>query len=349
MYKLARLAQLVEAEVSGNPELIICRARSFETAEEGDITYASSSRYLDRLHLTKASAVIANNFIHDTDKSLLQVSNPKLAFAKVLKFLSSKPFQARGVSSLASLGVNCQISSQVSVAPFVHVGDEVTIEGQVTIESGCSIGNGCRISEGTILNPNVTLYPGVTIGRHVILHSGCVVGADGFGYVSDSEGHLKIEQTGTVIIEDNVDIGANSCIDRGTFGATVVGMGSKLDNLVHVGHNCQIGHHTIIVGCVGISGSVQIGDHCLIAGQAGISHHVKIGDNVTIMQKTAVTKNVPSGSVVSGLHCRDHREQLRLEALIQKLPEHYQDWRNLKKQLESLVNEKAETEGNEDV
>ncbi len=128
-------------------------------------------------------------------------------------------------------------------------------------------------------------------------------------------GHFKIQQTGTVIVEDDVEIGANSCIDRGTFGATVIGAGSKLDNLVHVGHNCRIGKHTIIVGCVGISGSVEIGERCVIAGQAGVSHHIKIGDNATIMQKTAVTKDVPPGGVVSGLHCRDHREQLRVEAL----------------------------------
>ena len=299
MYKLARLAQLVEAEVSGNTDLIICRARSFETAEEGDITYASSSRYLDRLHLTKASAVIANNFIHDTDKSLLQVSNPKLAFAKVLKFLSSKPFQARGVSSLASLGVNCQISSQVSVAPFVHVGDEVTIEGQVTIESGCSIGNGCRISEGTILNPNVTLYPGVTIGRHVILHSGCVVGADGFGYVSDSEGHLKIEQTGTVIIEDNVEIGANSTIDRGAIDDTVIEKGVKIDNQVQIGHNVIIGENTAIAGCTGIAGSTVIGKRCMIGGASAISGHITISDDVIITGMSGVSNSIKSSGIYS--------------------------------------------------
>lgn len=339
MYKLARLAQLVEAEVAGDPGLVIRRAQSFDTAVEGDITYAATSNYLERLNSTDASAVIVSQLIPEANKALLLVSNPKLAFAKVLQLLSSKPFQASGISSRAFVGTDCQISSQVSVAPFVNIENRVKISDQVTIGSGSSIGEGCRIGAGTILNSNVTLYPGVTIGRRVILHSGCVVGADGFGYAGHSEGHFKIEQTGTVIVEDDVEIGANSCIDRATFGATLIGKGSKLDNLVHVGHNCRIGKHTIIVGCVGISGSVEIGEHCLIAGQAGISHQVKIGDNVTIMQKTAVTKDVESGSVVSGLHCRSHREQLRAEALIRRLPEFYREWRRLKGLLQDRANE----------
>ncbi len=349
MYKLARLADLVEAEVAGDPGLMIRRARSFETAADGDITYAASPVYLKKLHATAASAVIVSELIPDASKALLLVSHPKLAFAKVLEFLSSRPFQASGVSPLASVGANCQISSRVSVAPFVKVGNDVEIADEVTIEAGSSIGDGCRIGEGAILNANVTLYPGVTIGRRVILHSGCVVGSDGFGYVGHAEGHFKIQQTGTVIVEDDVEIGANSCIDRGTFGATVIGAGSKLDNLVHVGHNCRIGKHTIIVGCVGISGSVEIGERCVIAGQAGVSHHIKIGDNATIMQKTAVTKDVPPGGVVSGLHCRDHREQLRVEALIRRLPEFYREWRSFKDQLKGRADEEIGPGGNKSV
>ena len=154
-----------------------------------------------------------------------------------------------------------------------------------------------------------------------------------------------MEQTGTVVIEDDVEIGANSCIDRGTFGATVIGEGSKLDNLVHVGHNCLMGKHTIIVGCVGISGSVEIGDHCLIAGQAGVSHHIKIGDHVTIMQKTAVTKDVASGSVVSGLHCRNHREQLKAEAMLRRLPKVLREWRGLKLRLSGKSEEEPMRRG----
>ncbi len=345
MYTLARLAQLVDGELIGDPELIIQRVRPFEDAAEGDITYAAEARYLEKIASTRASAVIVQELIPAAGKSLLRVSNPKLTFARVLRLLSVKPFQATGISPRASIGEDCEIVPEVSIREFASVGDRVRIEDQVTIGAACIIGEGCRIGAGTTLHAGVTLYPGVSLGERVILHSGCVVGADGFGYVGHSGGHFKIEQTGTVVIENDVEIGANSCIDRGTFGATLIGSGSKLDNLVHVGHNCLIGKHSIIVGCVGISGSVQVGDHCLIAGQAGISHHIKIGDHVTIMQKTAVTKNVPSGSVVSGLHCRDHREQLRAEAMIRRLPEVFREWRGLKKRLSRKGQEEPVTRG----
>ena len=345
MYTLARLAQLVDGELIGDPGLIIRRVRPFEEAAEGDITYAADGRYREQIAATQASAVIVRELIPAAGKSLLCVSNPKLAFARALQLLSSRPFQARGVSPRASIGEDCEIAEEVSIAEFASVGERVRIDDQVTIGAGCVIGDGCRIGSGTTLHAGVTLYPGVTLGQRVVLHSGCVVGADGFGYVGHSEGHFKIEQTGSVMIEDDVEIGANSCIDRATFGATVIGTGSKLDNLVHVGHNCLIGKHTIIVGCVGISGSVEIGDHCLIAGQAGVSHHVKIGDHVTIMQKTAVTRDVPSGSVVSGLHCRDHREQLKAEAMMRRLPEVFRTWRSLKAQLEAKSREESMTGG----
>ena len=349
MYTLARLAQLVDGELVGDPELIIRRVRPFEDAGEGDITYAAKACYREKIASTQASAVIVQELIPAVGKSLLCVSNPKLTFARVLQLLSLKPFRARGISPQASIGEDCEIAQEVSIRDFTSVGERVRIDDQVTIGPGCVIGDGCRIGSGTTLHAGVTLYSGVTLGERVILHSGCVVGADGFGYVGHSGGHFKIEQTGTVVIEDDVEIGANSCIDRGTFGATVIGEGCKLDNLVHVGHNCLIGKHTIIVGCVGVSGSVEIGDHCLIAGQAGISHHIKIGDHVTIMQKTAVTKDVQSGSVVSGQHCRDHREQLKAEALIGRLPEVFREWRGLQKRLSRKSEDEPMTGGNPSV
>ena len=225
----------------GDPDLIIQRAQPFEDADEGDITYASDSRHREQIAATRASAIIVQESTLQAGKSLLCVSNPKLAFAQILQLLTSSPFQARGVSAQASIGEDCEIAAQVSIAEFASIGERVRIEDQVTVGAGCVIGPGCRIGSGATLHPGVTLYPGVSLGRRVILHSGCVVGADGFGYVGHSRGHFKMEQTGTVVIEDDVEIGANSCIDRGTFGATVIGEGSKLDNLVHVGHNCLIG------------------------------------------------------------------------------------------------------------
>lgn len=192
---------------------------------------------------------------------------------------------------------------------------------------GCVIGTGCT------LHPSVTVYPGVILGKRVTVHSGTVLGADGFGYVRDGDEQVKLPQTGNVEIGDDVEIGANSCVDRATFGSTVLEKNVKIDNHVHIGHNCRIGEGTIIVGSVGISGSVTIGKNCIFAGQSGASDHVNIGDNVIVLAKTAVTKDVPSGMTVSGLHGRDHRGQIKTEAILNRLPDMYKDLKTIKKKL----------------
>ena len=332
MYTLERLARHVDGEIDGDSRLQIARVRPFDEAVEGDITLAVETRYLTRLGQTGASAVIVPLDSPASAKGLLRVANPRLAFAQVLRLLHGQPLPSPGISERSSLGEGCQVAPSVSVAPLACLGERVTLEEHVSVGSGCCIGDDCHIGEGSLLHANVTLYPGVRVQERVILHSGCVIGADGFGYASHPQGHFKIEQTGTVLIESDVEIGANSCVDRGTFGATVIGKGTKIDNLVHIGHNCRIGRDTIIVGCVGISGSARIGDNCLIAGQAGVSHHVTVGDGVTILQKAAVMKDVPSGKTVSGIHARDHMEELRIEAALRRLPRLLKEWRALRSQ-----------------
>jgi UDP-3-O-[3-hydroxymyristoyl] glucosamine N-acyltransferase len=319
------LARHVEGEVDGDSDLQISRVRPFNEATEGDITLAVDSRYLTRAGDTGASAVIVSVDAPCCPKDLLRVKNPKLAFAQVLHLLHPRKLSALGISEDACFGEECKVSSDVSIASMVSIGDRVTIGSKVSIGSGCCIGDDCHIGEGSLLHGNVTLYPGVHIQERVFLHSGCVIGADGFGYAAHDQGHFKIEQMGTVLIESDVEIGANSCVDRGTFGTTVIGKGTKIDNLVHVGHNCKIGQNTVIVGCVGISGSVQIGDRCLIAGQAGVGQHVTIGDDVKILQKSAVMKDIPPGKTVSGLYGRDHREELRIQAALRRLPQLLKD------------------------
>jgi len=345
MYTLKELARQVGGTVLGDPEIRIRRIQPFESAEPGDLTLAALPRLLNQIEKTKASAVIVPPGVESTHKSLLQCRNPKLAFARILRLYHLKPFQAAGISQLVSIGEGCRISKAVSIHPFVTIGEGTVIEDRVTIMQGTVIGGNCRIGEGCTLYPNVTLYPKTSLGRNVIIHSGTVIGADGFGYVFDGERHLKIPQSGSVVIEDEVEIGANSCIDRATFGCTRIGKGVKLDNHVHIGHNCTIGENTIIVGSVGISGSVEIGRDCLFAGQSGAADHVKIGDNVTVMAKTAVTRDVPSGSRISGIHGRDHRHQMKIEAILQKLPEIYRDWKTMKSRLNALDVEKTEDRG----
>ncbi len=342
MYTLAQIASRIGGQISGDSAIRIEGVRPFETARAGDITLAASPAYRHRLSETAASAVIVPPGVESGEKNLLVSNNPKAAFARVLQLFHQPPFQATGVSGHAVVGSDCRLSDEIAIHPFARVGDGVEIGRRVTIGSGASIGDGCRIGDDCFLHPNCTLYPGVKLGDRVVVHAGAVLGADGFGYVRDGADQVKIPQIGGVEIHDDVEIGANSCVDRATFGVTVLERGVKLDNHVHVGHNCRVGENTVIVGCVGISGSVVIGKDCVLAGQSGVVDHVRIGDGVTVMMKTAVSRDVPAGSTISGPFGRDHRKQLRIEAVVRRLPEIYQEWRQMKSQLKGLLEKRGD-------
>lgn len=321
MFTLAELAELVAGQIAGDPTVTITGANPFDSAQPGDITFAGAPAYWGRIDQCPASAVIVPLSCPPASKPILRARNPKEAFARITAHLYRRPFEANGIAKMASIGEACSISDRVSIAAFVSVGDRTKIGDEVTLHAGVSIGADCSIGRGCVLHANVTLYPGVVLGDRVVIHSGTVIGADGFGYVFNGSEQVKVPQLGSVEIQDDVEIGANSCVDRATFGKTVIERGVKIDNQVHIAHNCRIGENTIIVGCVGISGSVRIGRNCIIAGQAGVADHVSIGDNVIVMQKTAVTKDVPSGTQVAGLHGREYRQELKIEALQRRLPE----------------------------
>ena len=332
-FTLGELASLVKGEVFGDFGFTVSAANPFDSAGAEEITLAGNQKLISSLDRTKAGAVIVPRGTSFTDKNLLAVDNPKAVFARILQLFHNIPFAASGVSNLAVIGKDCDISREVSIHPFVSIGDNVEIKNSSTIESGCSVGDRCVIGNNCYLHPNVTLYPGVKLGDRVTIHSGTVLGADGFGYVRDGAEQVKLPQTGGVKIGNDVEIGANSCVDRATFGSTILEKNVKIDNHVHIGHNCRIGEGTIIVGSVGISGSVKIGKNCIFAGQSGASDHVTIGDNVIVLAKTAVTKDVPSGKTVSGLHGRDHSKQIKTEAIINRLPGMYRDLKTIKKKL----------------
>ena len=331
LYRLRQLAKHVGGEVAGDPDTPNRRLRPFETAGPGDLTLAVEKRYEERIRETGASAVIVSKTVRFRNRPLLRVDNPRLAFARLLQFIDKTPFVPTGVSPDATVGRDCSIPERVSIHPHAYVGDGVTLGEEVTLHPGVYVGNGCTIGDGTILHPNVTVYDGIRIGARVILHSGAVIGADGFGYVFDGERQVKIPQRGTVVIEDDVEIGANSCVDRATFGQTTIGRGVKLDDHVQIGHNCTIGENTVMVGQVGVSGSVTVGRNCILAGQSGVVDHVRIGDGVKVLAKTAVTKDVPDGMTVSGQPARDHRTTVKIQALTRRLPQLMAEWRAWKK------------------
>jgi UDP-3-O-[3-hydroxymyristoyl] glucosamine N-acyltransferase len=327
VHKLGDLAKLVGGRVVGDPSLEIRRLVPFEDAGPGDLTLAADRKLLADLESTAASAVIVPPSVLSARKTLLQADSPKVAFARLVGLFYPRTFESQGISPLAFIGPDCRIPPQVTIQPFVYVGSGVTLGERVTLCSGVHVGEGSSIGDDCTLHPNAVLYHHVSLGRRVILHSGAVVGADGFGYVFDGKSHIPMPQVGTVIIGDDVEIGANSCVDRATFGATIIEPGVKLDNHVHIGHNCRIGRNTIMVAQVGVSGSVEIGAECIFAGHSGVVDHVKIGDHVRVMMKTGVSKDVPSNASVAGQPAMDHRKAMRIQAVMRRLPEMYDDWR----------------------
>lgn len=333
MYQLQELAELVGGEVIGDAELRISGVSPFEEARPGEITLAAQKRYLDQLQSSPASAVIVSREVEKRPAgiNLLLVERPKVAFALILQKFHPKKLPASGISPVASIAPDSEIHPSASVHAHVVVEPGAIIGERVTLFPGVYIGSECYVGADCVLYPNVVLYPRTRLGERVIIHAGTVIGADGFGYVHDGKRQLKIPQTGYVEIHDDVEIGANSCVDRGTFGATVVARNVKLDNHVHVGHNCRIGENTIVVGQVGFSGSVEVGRDCIFAGHAGVSDHVRIGDQVVVAMKSAVTKDIPSRQMVSGQPAIDLKKDQKIRAISRRLPEIYEMFKKLRR------------------
>jgi len=298
---LRELAVLVDGQVSGDPSLKIKGASTFEAAKAGDLVFVLEDKNLPPALRSKASAVVAARRLKVGQKPALLVDNPRLALARILR-LFARPLELEpGVNKLAFVHKTAQLGQGVTIGPFAYVGPHV------------------KIGEHTIIYPQVTLYENVKIGRRCIIHAGARIGMDGYGFVPVGEVFEKIPQLGGVIIGDDVEIYSNTCIARGTLGDTVIGSGTKIDNLTHVAHNCTIGENCAITSLVGFAGSVTLGQHVSIAGQAGLAGHLTIGDNSVIMAKSGVTKNVPPDSVVSGFPAQKHSDEMKYQAALRRL------------------------------
>ncbi len=335
--RLDELAEMIGGRLRGDPAISISGVASLDTAGPEEITFLANAKLKTLLPESRAAAIVATSELEgQIDKPLLLVENPYLAFAHLLTFFRVPPFKAEGVSE------------QASVHP------EATVAAEVTVSPGCVIEAGARIGPRSTLHPNVVIYKDAVIGADCILHSGsivregcrlgdrvilqpgAVVGADGFGFAADGEAYVKIPQVGRVIVEDDVEIGASATIDRGTLGDTRIGRGTKIDNLVQVGHNVRIGENCILVSQVGIAGSTQIGKHCTFGGQAGVTGHVTIGDHVTIAGRGGVINDVPDATALAGMPPMPHREWLRVTASLAHLPELRREVSRLRQQLSEL-------------
>jgi UDP-3-O-[3-hydroxymyristoyl] glucosamine N-acyltransferase len=334
---LRELADLVKGRVEGDPLTEIVGVAPLDTAQPGDITYIRSKKYGPLLETTGASAVITPLHMVSDKKALLWAENPQLAFAKILALYHRKPVRDTGVHRNAWISSTARLGNGISIGPFAVIGENVVIEDRVAIHSGVFVGDNSTIGEETVIYPNVSIYEGTTIGRRVILHSGVVVGSDGFGYVRDGDTHVKIPQVGGVTIEDDVEIGANSTIDRATMGQTIIKRGVKIDNLVQVAHNVVIGENSIIVAQVGIAGSSRVGRDVILAGQVGVADHIEIGDNVIVGAQAGVGKDVPPRQILQGSPSMPQKDFLRSAVIIPRLPQ-------IKRTLDELIRRVQELE-----
>lgn len=320
MKKLKELAEFVGGTVIGDGEVEISGVASIDEAQPGEITFIANPKYLRKLSETRASAVIVSKEVQTTDKPLICAANPQLAFVKILTLFLAKPYQPKGIDPSAWISPTARLGKDVTIYPHVYIGDRCRIGDRVVLYPGVYVGEDSVIGEDSVLHPNVSVYLGSVIGKRVILHGGVVIGADGFGFVKDGKTNVKIPQVGRVIIEDDVEIGANSTIDRAALGQTIIRRGVKIDNLVQVAHNVEIGEDSIIVAQVGIAGSTKIGKNVILAGQAAVVGHIEIGDNVQVGGQSGVSQSLPSNQAYSGSPAIPHREWLRMVTTLPKLP-----------------------------
>ncbi|MDZ7268818.1 MAG: UDP-3-O-(3-hydroxymyristoyl)glucosamine N-acyltransferase [candidate division KSB1 bacterium] len=333
--RLAELARHVGGEVEGNPDTVITGVAPIEQAAGGDLTFIAQPRFLDQLERTPAAAVLlARNLAATSSRcALIRVDNPYFAFIRILQKVLPGPEVTHGIAATAQVHPRARVGREVSIGPYAVVEAGCEIGDGVQIGAHCYVGAKVRIGTNSVLFPHVCLGHEVVIGRNVIIQFGSVIGSDGFGYLRHEGRYHKIPHLGTVVIEDEVEIGANCTIDRGTFGQTHLRRGAKLDNLIHVAHNVEIGEHTVIAAQTGISGSTKIGREVTIAGQVGFVGHIEIGDRTTFGAQAGVTKSIPPGMVVSGYPARDHAQARREEAAIRRLPELLKRVRTLEKLL----------------
>ena len=339
-----QLAALVRGRLVGDGSVSIRSARPVAEAGPGDITFIESERYAKLLRSSPASAAIVGpHFNHNRpsikdDLAVIEVDDPIAAFLAVRNHLSGeqKP-RWTGIHPQACVAATARIGANVAVYPFVYVGEDAEIGDGTTLYPGVVIGEGCRIGQECTIHPNAVLYPDVVLGDRVEIHAGTVLGGDGFGYRQVSGRHVKIPHTGRLEVGNDVEIGANCTIDRATFEATRIGEGTKIDNLVMIGHNNQIGRHNLLCGQVGIAGSCKTGDYVVMAGQAGIKDKTQIGDGVIVGAQAGVHRNIPSGQQVLGSPAIPVREQRRIFQMIARLPEMHRQLRELAAQIDVLT------------
>jgi len=320
-FSLKSIAEKVGGRIVGDSSVMIEGINSLEAARPGEISFFTDPRFKRHLDRTKASALIVSKEIDAYRSPQLVVENPGVAYARVAHLFAPAVPRYPGISERAEISESSHLGKGASIYPGVYIGEKAIIGDEVVLFPGVFVGDGVEIGKRSVIRPNVTIMEGCSLGADVIVHAGTVIGSDGFGYVMDGSVRLKIPQIGTVQIDDEVELGANNCIDRAALGKTWIQRGVKTDNFVHVAHNVIIGEDTIILAQTAFSGSVRVGRQAVIGGQVAIADHLDIGDRVMIAGQSGVVKSVGNGEVVSGSPGLPHRRWLKSSTLFKRLPE----------------------------
>ncbi len=325
-FSAKQIAEFIGGRVEGNEQATVHTFAKIEEGKEGAITFLSNPKYTQYIYDTKASIVLVNEDLqleHPVSATLIRVKNAYGCVAKLMQMYAAALPKKTGIDPLASVSATAQIGKDVYIGPFTYVGD------------------GVKIGDGSRIYPNVTIYDGCQIGNRVTIHAGAVIGADGFGFAPNTEGYEKIPQLGIVIIEDDVEIGANTCVDRSTMGHTIIHKGVKLDNLIQVAHNCEIGENTVMSAQVGLAGSTKIGSWCMVGGQAGFSGHIHVADRTNVGAQCGVINNTKgNGETLIGSPAMDPKDFFKAKALYRRLPDMYKEISALRKEIEELKKNK---------
>lgn len=338
-FSAKQIAAFIQGEIIGDENATIHTFAKIEEGMPGAISFLSNPKYTSYIYDTQSSIVLVNkDFVPERElqTTLIKVENAYESLAKLLSLYEQSKPKRTGISPLAFVAESAQIGKDVYIAPFACIGEHTEVGDNTEIHPHATIGSGAKVGNGCIIYANVTIYHDCRIGNQCILHAGSVIGSDGFGFAPTPTGYEKIPQIGIVILEDNVEVGANTCIDRATMGATIIHSGVKLDNLIQIAHNDEVGSHTVMAAQAGIAGSTKIGEWCMIGGQVGIAGHAKIGDKVGLGAQSGVPGDIKAGSQLIGTPPMELKQYFKASIAQRSLPEMQKEIRGLRKEIEEL-------------
>jgi UDP-3-O-[3-hydroxymyristoyl] glucosamine N-acyltransferase len=339
-----QIADFIGGKVEGNEQATVHTFAKIEEGTEGAISFLSNPKYTHFIYDTKSTIVLINEDVElekPVSTTLIRVKNAYECVAKLLQMYEASKPKKQGIDSLAFISPSAKVGENVYIGAFAYIGDGAVVGDGCQIYPHATIGDGVQLSSNCLIYPNVTIYQGCRLGNNVTIHAGSVIGADGFGFAPNTEGYDKIPQIGIVIIEDNVEIGANTCVDRSTMGATILHKGVKLDNLIQIAHNCEIGENTVMSAQVGLAGSTKVGQWCMFGGQVGLAGHITIGDKVFLGAQSGVPGNIKSNNTLIGTPPMEPKAYFKSQAIFRRLPEMYKQINELQKEIEELKKKKS--------